>query len=364
MERDAIGLNQVIEFVKADVKKEKPAVESLGFGKHFTDYMFVMDYNEEEGWHQPRITPYAPLVLEPAAMVFHYSQSVFEGLKAYRAKDGRVLLFRPEKNVARMNVSCARLSIPQIDETIVLDAIKQLVELEKDWIPDGEGTSLYIRPFIIATEPSLGVHPAHEYKFMIILSPVGSYYGDQLKPVRIYVEDEYVRAVPGGVGFTKTGGNYAASLKAQEKAEELGYDQVLWLDGVERKYIEEVGSMNIFFKINGEVVTPKLNGSILGGVTRDSVIELLKYWNVPVKETKISIDEIYDAYQKGQLEEVFGTGTAAVISPVGELGWKDVAMQLPHAEAPDSIANRLYDALTGIQLGKTEDPLHWTVEIK
>ncbi|GER66297.1 branched-chain-amino-acid transaminase 1 [Weizmannia acidilactici] len=357
-------MNQVIELIKADVKKEKPAVESLGFGKHFTDYMFVMDYNDEDGWHHPRITPYAPLVLEPSAMVLHYGQAVFEGLKAYRAKDGRVLLFRPEKNVARLNMSCARLSIPQIDEDVVLDAIKQLVELEKDWIPNEEGTSLYIRPFIIATESSLGVHPAHEYKLMIILSPVGSYYGDQLKPVRIYVEDEYVRAVPGGVGFTKTAGNYAASLKAQEKAEQMGYDQVLWLDGVERKYIEEVGSMNIFFKINGEVVTPKLNGSILGGVTRDSVIQLLQYWNVPVREVRISIDEIYEAYQKGQLEEVFGTGTAAVISPVGELGWKDIIMELPNAEDPDTIAKRLYDALTGIQLGKTEDPLNWTLEIK
>ncbi|WP_018665307.1 branched-chain amino acid aminotransferase [Heyndrickxia acidiproducens] len=357
-------MNQVIELIKADVKKEKPAVESLGFGKHFTDYMFVMDYNDEKGWHQPRITPYAPLVLEPSAMVFHYAQAVFEGLKAYRTKDGRVLLFRPEKNVARLNTSCQRLSIPQIDEEVVLDAIKQLVEVEKDWVPDKEGTSLYIRPFIIATESSLGVHPAHEYKLMVILSPVGSYYGDQLKPVRIYVEDEYVRAVRGGVGFIKTAGNYAASLKAQEKAEERGYEQVLWLDGVERKYIEEVGSMNIFFKINGEVVTPKLNGSILGGITRDSVIELLKYWGVPVKEVKISIDEVYDAYQKGELEEVFGTGTAAVISPVGELGWKDITMKIAGADKEDSIANRLYNTLTGIQLGKQEDPLHWTVEVK
>ncbi|KHD86773.1 branched-chain amino acid aminotransferase [Heyndrickxia ginsengihumi] len=357
-------MNQVIELIKTDVKKEKPAANALGFGKHFTDYMFVMDYNQEDGWHHPRITPYAPLVLDPSVMVFHYGQAIFEGLKAYRTKDGRVLLFRPEKNVARLNLSCQRMSIPQIDEEIVLDAIKQLVEIEKDWIPNEEGTSLYIRPFIIATEPSLGVHPSREYKLMVILSPVGSYYSDQLKPVRIYVEDEYVRAVPGGVGFVKTSGNYAASLKAQEKAELLGYDQVLWLDGVERKYIEEVGSMNIFFKINGEVVTPKLNGSILGGITRDSVIELLKHWNIPVKEAKISIDEINQAFQKGELEEVFGTGTAAVISPVGELKWKDTTMNISKGNNGNTLANRIYEEITSIQLGKAEDPFNWTIEIK
>ncbi|MGE8203594.1 branched-chain amino acid aminotransferase [Heyndrickxia sp. NPDC080065] len=353
-------MNQVIELVKRKVKKEKPEVSELGFGKYYTDYMFSMDYQEGKGWHNAKITPYEPLSLDPSAMVFHYGQAVFEGLKAYKTKEGKVLLFRPEKNVARMNISCERISIPQVDEKMVLEAIEQLVDLERDWIPDQEGTSLYIRPFIIATEPCLGVRPSREYKFLVILSPVGSYYTDQLKPVKIYVDEEYVRAVPGGTGYVKTAGNYAASLRAQEKAEELGYEQVLWLDGIERKYIEEVGSMNIFFKINGEVVTPQLNGSILGGVTRDSVIQLLQYWGVPVREAQISIDEIYDAYIKGHLEEVFGTGTAAVISPVGELNWKNISMKV---NGTGELSARIYETITNIQLGKEKDSFNWIMEI-
>jgi len=356
-------MNQVIEFIKSDRLKEKPDLESLGFGKHFTDHMFILDYNKEQGWHSPRIVPFEPLVLSPSAMVFHYGQAIFEGLKAYKTNDGRTLLFRPDKNIERLNRSCERMCIPPIAPDLVLEAIVRLVEVERDWIPNKEGTSLYIRPFIIATEPYLGVRPASEYKFMIILSPVGAYYsGRQLVPVKIYVEDEYVRAVPGGVGHVKTSGNYAASLYAQKKAEELGYDQVLWLDGKENKYVEEVGSMNIFFKINGEVYTPKLNGSILSGITRDSVIQLVKDWGVPVHEERISIEDIFNAYKNGELEEVFGTGTAAVISPVGELKWNEHKMLLNNSETGE-FSKKLYETITNIQYGKAEDKFGWTKEV-
>ncbi|MBM7643947.1 branched-chain amino acid aminotransferase [Scopulibacillus daqui] len=355
-------MNQVIELVKTNEKKSKPSVGSLGFGKYFTDYMFVMDYTKDKGWHGPKITPYEPLVLEPSSMVFHYGQAIFEGLKAYKTKEGKVLLFRPDKNIRRLNLSCERISIPPLDEDVVLEAIKQLVDLEKDWIPDEEGTSLYIRPFIIATEPYLGVRPSEQYKLMVILSPVGSYYSGQLTPTKIYVEDKYVRAVPGGVGYVKTSGNYAASLKAQEEAEEQGYDQVLWLDAIEKKYIEEVGSMNIFFKVKGEVITPELNGSILGGITRDSVIQLLKHWGIPVREERISVEDVFNAYHNGELEEVFGAGTAAVISPVGELKWKDEHIIVNGNQIGD-LSMRLYEAITNIQLGKEEDILNWTVEL-
>ncbi|KEK17132.1 branched-chain amino acid aminotransferase [Bacillus manliponensis] len=355
-------MNQTIEFIRSTTRKDKPGVSSLGFGNYFTDHMFVMDYDETNGWHSPRITPYEPLVLDPGAAVFHYGQAVFEGLKAYETSDERILLFRPKSNIERFNISNERIGIPPLDEELMLEALKQLIEIEKDWIPEGEGTSLYIRPFVIATEPCLGVRPSKQYKFMIILSPVGSYYGEQLKAVKIYVESEYVRAVKGGVGFAKTAGNYAASLQPQIKAEKLGYDQVLWLDAVEKKYVEEVGSMNIFFKINGEIVTPKLNGSILGGVTRDSVVELLQHWGVPVREEKISIAEVYEAYQKGELEEVFGTGTAAVIAPVGELSWNGEKITINNFEIGE-LSQKIYDAMTAIQNGKETDPFGWTVEV-
>ena len=311
-----------IKIVKTTTPKEKPAANALGFGKYFTDHMFVMDYSVEKGWHDARIIPYGPFEFEPSCMVFHYGQSIFEGLKAYKGADGGVLLYRPYENMKRMNRSNDRLCIPQIDEDFAVDAIRQLVLLDKDWIPEGEGTSLYIRPFVFGTDNALGVHPSHTYKFIVILSPVGSYYAGGLSPVKIWVESEYVRAVRGGIGAAKTAGNYAASLKAQEVAEKKGYSQVLWLDGVEQKYVEEVGAMNIFFKIGGEVVTPVLNGSILGGITRDSVIEVLRGSGYKVTERKISIDEVHEAYKNGKLEEVFGTGTAAVISPVGELCYK------------------------------------------
>ncbi|MEC1622299.1 branched-chain amino acid aminotransferase [Bacillus mojavensis] len=355
-------MNKLIEREKITSKKEKPDPSSLGFGKYFTDYMFVMDYEEEKGWHHPRLTPYAPIMLDPSSSVFHYGQAVFEGLKAYRTEDGRVLLFRPEQNIKRLNRSCQRMSMPPVDEELVLEALTQLVELEKEWVPREKGTSLYIRPFVIATEPSLGVKASKNYTFMIVLSPVGSYYGDQLQPINIYVEDEFVRAVNGGVGNAKTSGNYAASLQAQQKANELGYDQVLWLDAIEKKYAEEVGSMNIFFVINGEVVTPALSGSILSGITRASAIELIRSWGIPVREEKISIDDIYAASARGELTEVFGTGTAAVVTPVGELNIHGRTMIVNDRQIGE-ISKKLYQTITDIQLGKVKDPFHWTVEV-
>ena len=355
-------MKQEISFIQREELKAKPDTASLGFGKYFSDYMFEMDYHSDLGWFNPRITPYAPLTLEPSAMVFHYGQAIFEGMKAYKTKDGSIQLFRPEKNMKRFNESCDRLCIPQIDEEFLLEGIKQLITTEKEWVPDGEGTSLYIRPFIFSTEAYLGVRPANQYKLLVILSPSGAYYGSQLSPVKIYVEEQYVRAVIGGVGHVKTAGNYAASLKAQKKADAGGYAQILWLDAKENKYVEEVGSMNIFFKINGEVVTPKLNGSILPGVTRDSVIELLKYWNIPVREERISIEEVFAAHKRGELEEVFGAGTAAVISPVGELTWKDQSITI-NDNRIGQLSQDIYDEMTGIQLGKKEDPFNWTVKV-
>lgn len=354
--------NLEIKIVNSETKKEKLPADQLVFGKTFTDHMFVMDYTEGQGWHDPQVIPYQPLTIEPSCMVFHYGQSVFEGMKAYLSKEGKILLFRPQKNFERMNKSNDRLCIPQIDEEFALEALKKLIEVDQDWIPTAEGTSLYIRPFIIATDESLGVHPSHTYKFIIIMSPVGSYYAEGINPVKIYVEDEYVRAAPGGTGKAKTGGNYASSLKGQAVAEEKGYSQVLWLDAVEKKYIEEVGSMNIFFKINGEVHTPALNESILEGVTRNSAIQLLKHWGVPVVERKISVEDLWDAYVAGQFEEAFGTGTAAVISPVGELFWNEHKMVLNNNQTGE-IAQKLYDTITGIQAGKVEDPFGWTVEV-
>ena len=344
--------------------KAKPTDETkLGFGSIFTDHMFVMNYDEGQGWHDARIVPYGPIELDPSAMCLHYGQTVFEGMKAYRAKDGRVLLFRPEKNMARLNVSNERLCIPKIDEAFAFKCIEKLVSIEKDWIPTAEGTSLYIRPFIFATDAHVGVHPGKHLMFMVICSPVGAYYPEGLNPVKIYVESKYVRAVRGGMGYAKTGGNYAASLKAQDEAEEQKYTQVLWLDGVERKYVEEVGTMNVFFVIGDEVVTPALQGSILPGVTRMSAIEILKSWGLNVSERPIEIQEIYDAYQNGQLKEAFGTGTAAVISPIGQLKWDDHVMEINNGKIGE-ISQRLYDTLTGIQWGNIEDTMHWTVEVK
>jgi len=351
-----------INITKTTAPKAKPPVDSLGFGKHFTDHMFIMDYAEGKGWHDPRIVPYGPIPMDPSCAVLHYGQAVFEGLKAYKGENGQILLFRPYNNMNRINESNERLCIPQIDVDFAVEAIKTLVDLDQSWIPEGKGTALYIRPFIFATDPFLGVHPAATYKFIVILSPVGAYYAEGLNPVKIYVEDEYVRAVRGGMGFSKTAGNYAASLKAQEEAEKKGYTQVLWLDGVERKYIEEVGAMNIFFKIDGKVVTPALNGSILAGITRNSCLEVLNSMGIEAKEARISIQEVYEAYENGKLEEVFGTGTAAVISPVGELCWAGKKMIINNGEI-GPVSQKLYDTITGIQSGKIEDKFGYTVTL-
>ena len=355
---------QEITIERTQHPKQKPTDQTrLGFGNYYTDHMFLMNYDEGKGWHDPRIVPYGPIELDPAAMCLHYGQEVFEGLMAYRTEDGRILLFRPERNMARLNSSNERLCIPAIDEAFAVEAIKKLVSVDQDWIPTAEGTSLYIRPFIFATEAQVGVHPAQELLFAIILSPVGAYYPEGLNPVKIYVEDKYVRAVRGGMGYTKTGGNYAASLKAQDEAEKVGYTQVLWLDGVERKYIEEVGTMNVFFVIDDEIVTPELQGSILPGVTRMSCIELLKKQGYKVSERRLSIEEVAEAADAGKLKEAFGSGTAAVISPIGELKWDEKVMTINNGEI-GTISQHLYDTLTGIQWGKLPDPYGWTVEVK
>ncbi len=352
-----------LEFVKRDVLKEKPKDETkLGFGQIFTDYMLMMK-RDKNGWQSAKIEPYGDLSLSPAALVFHYAQEVFEGMKAYRTDDGRVLMFRPWDNIARLQSSAARLCMAPIDEEFVLNAIYELVKIEKDWIPTSPGTSLYIRPTYIGVDPFVGVRAADEYMLYVILSPVGAYYASGLAPVSIYVESKYVRAVKGGTGHFKTGGNYAASLLAGEEAHQKGYAQVLWLDGKENKYVEEVGSMNIFFKIDGEVITPPLEGSILPGITRASVIQLCNDMGYPVNERKLSIQEIEEASKNGKLEEVWGTGTAAVVSPVKELFWN--GDRIPVADGSmGQLTQKLYDTLTGIQYGRIEDKYGWTIELK
>lgn len=344
--------------------QQKPTDSSkLGFGTIFTDHMFMMNYDEGEGWHDARIVPFKSITLSPAAMCLHYGQCVFEGMKAYRGVDGRILLFRPDKNMARLNSSNDRLCIPLIDEEFSEKAIEKLVSIEKDWIPSAADTSLYIRPFIIGIDPHIGVHPAQHLLFIVLCSPVGAYYPEGLNPVKIYVETNYVRAVKGGMGYTKTAGNYASSLKAQDEAEKQDYTQVLWLDGVERKYIEEVGTMNVFFVIGDEIITPCLQGSILPGITRMSSIDLLKLWGLNIVERKISIDELAAASADGSLKEAFGTGTAAVISPIGHLKWGDDIMIINQGKI-GPVSQRLYDTLTGIQWGKIKDTFGWTVEVK
>ncbi|MBQ5439157.1 MAG: branched-chain amino acid aminotransferase [Clostridia bacterium] len=352
-----------IKITKTTSPKEKPAADQpLGFGKIFTDHMFIMDYTEGKGWHDPRIVPFQNISLSPAAMVYHYGQEMFEGLKAYKGDNDEVYLFRPDMNAKRTNKSNERLCIPELPEEDFVQAVKAVVDIDRDWIPTTPGTSLYVRPFIIATDEFLGVAPSKTYMFMIILAPSGAYYESGLAPVGIWIEDEYVRAVRGGMGFAKTGGNYAASLIGQVKAHNDDYSQVLWLDGVERKYIEEVGSMNIFFKIDGKVVTPMLNGSILPGITRDSTITLCKSWGYDVEERRISVDELLEAQKNGKLEEVFGTGTAAVISPVGKLRYVDDVMLINNGEI-GPLSQKLYDTMTGIQYGKLEDKFGWRVQL-
>jgi branched-chain amino acid aminotransferase len=352
-------MTEPIRITKAAALKRKPKDGELGFGQIFTDHMFLANFQEEKGWYDWRVEPYGAIPLDPAAAVLHYAQAIFDGAKAFRGVDGKIRLFRPAKHVERMNVSARRLCIPPLDPEMALQSIKTLVDLERDWVPRTVGTSLYVRPTIVATEPFLGVRPAKQYLYFVILSPVGAYYPEGMAPVKIRVEEKYVRAVEGGTGGAKTAGNYAASLLAGEEAKHQGYTQVLYLDGVHRKFLDEVGTMNIMVKIGDEVVTPPL-GTILPGVTRDSVLTLLRDWGVRVSERQISIDEVAAAHRQGTLQEVFGTGTAAVISPVGELAYKGEKMTIGGGRI-GPLTQRLYDAIVGVQYGQAADPHNWTM---
>jgi branched-chain amino acid aminotransferase len=356
-------MSSAIAVTRTDRPKPRPRDEELGFGRFFTDHMFLMDATVENGWQNPRIVPYAPLMLDPATLVLHYSQTVFEGLKAYCSPRDTVLLFRPEMNAARFNRSAARLCIPPLPEDLFLAALKTLLSIERDWVPRAPGTSLYIRPVIIATEVTLEVRASRTFCFFIILSPVGAYYAQGFRPVKILVEDQYVRAVRGGTGAAKTGGNYAGSLLAGETARQQGFAQVLWLDGVEQRYIEEVGSMNIAFVIDDEVITPPLSGTILEGVTRDTVLYLLRDWGRRVVERSITVGEVLTAARHARLREIFGMGTAAVISPVSELSYQSKHIALNDGQA-GPLAQRLYDEIAAIQRGTAPDPCGWMVEVE
>jgi len=344
------------------LKTPPASMSGVVFGTVFSDHMFCMDWEDGKGWHNAEIKPYAPLILEPSSMVLHYAQMAFEGLKAYRTDSGEHVLFRPRENFKRMNRTAQRMCLPELDVEEVLSALKQILRLDSGWVPHESGTSLYIRPTLVATEEAIGLKVSSKYLFFIILSPVGPYFSQGFNPVKIMVSDKYVRAVPGGVGFAKTGGNYAASNLAEKEAKELGYTQVLWLDAVERRYIEEVGAMNIIFVINDEIVTPQLTGSILPGITRMSVLELGKHWGLKVTERRISIDEVLNGLKDGSVTEVFGAGTAAVISPVGVLSYKEEEYQVGNGET-GPFANRFYEHLTGIQYGKEADPFGWVESI-
>ncbi len=356
-------MSEPIRVTRAATKKRKPKDSDLSFGTVFTDHMFVLDFQEEKGWYDPRIEPYGPFSLDPACAVLHYAQAIFDGLKAFRGTDGKVRLFRPQKHIERLNNSARRMCIPPVDPELALRGLVELVRLEKDWVPSTVGTSLYIRPTIIASEPFLGVRPAKSYIYYVILSPVSAYYPEGMNPVKILVVDKYVRAVEGGVGAAKTGVNYASSLYAAEEAKHLGFTQVLWLDGRERKYLDEVGTMNIMLKLGDEVVTPSLgHGTILPGVTRDSALTLMREWGLRVSERQISIDEVARAAHAGTLEEVWGTGTAAVISPVGELAYKGERIVINQGKI-GALTQKLYDAIVGIQYATAPDPHGWTVEV-
>jgi branched-chain amino acid aminotransferase len=331
---------------------------TLGFGRHFADRMLVADWNESNGWHDVRIVPYGPFTLEPSAAVFHYGQEAFEGLKAYRREGDVVALFRPEMNLARLNRSAMRLALPEVPAELFLQGLEKLVRLERDWVPAAEGTSLYIRPVLIATEAALGVRPAQEYRFFIILSPVGAYYASGFKPVRILVEDRLVRAAPGGTGEAKTGGNYAASLIAGREAAKRGFNQVLWLDAIQHRFVEEVGAMNIFFVIDGRLVTPSLSGSFLDGITRDSIMKLAPTLGLTVEERPVAIDDLMAGIRNGRVLEVFGSGTAAVVSPVGALCYQDELVMIGDG-AVGRVTQQMYETLTGIQYGRLPDRFGW-----
>ena len=353
---------QEIRIEKAKTLKQKPDFSKLGFGKFFTDHMFVMEYSDGKGWHDARIVPFDYIPIHPASTVLHYGAEIFEGMKAYKTADG-YQMFRPLENIRRMNDSAERLCLPVLEEEFTLKALETLITLDYEWIPDQPGTSLYIRPFMFGNDESLGVHAVHNATFVIILSPVGSYYAEGLNPVKICIESEDVRAVRGGTGYAKCGGNYAASLRAGKRAESKGFTQVLWLDGVERKYIEEVGAMNVMFKIGDEIVTPELTGSVLPGITRKSCLEILKEWGYKVSERLISVDELLEAAKNGTLDEAWGTGTAAVVSPIGHLFYKDVDYEVSNNQI-GKLTQKLYDELTGIQWGKNPDVRGWCYKVK
>ena len=355
-------MSDAIRITKTAQKKDKPKDKDLAFGTDFTDHMFVVNFEDEKGWYDPRVEPYGPLALDPATAVLHYGQGLFEGLKAFRGTDGTIRLFRPDKHVARLNRTAEKMCIPALDPDLVMKSFTTLVDIDRDWVPSTVGTSLYIRPTIIASEAFLGVRPAKEYLYFVILSPVGAYYPEGMAPVKIKVIDNYVRAVVGGLGEAKTSANYAASLHAAEDAKHEGFTQVLWLDGVHRKYIEEVGTMNIMLKIGDEIITPPLAGTILAGVTRDSVLALTREWGLRVSERPITIDEVVTAAHKGTLQEVWGTGTAAVISPVGELSYKGERIVV-NGGGIGTLTQRLYDTIVGIQYGTTPDTRGWTVTL-
>ncbi len=352
-------LDLEIKIIKNENPKEKPADEStLGFGKFFSDHMFIVEYTEGIGWHDARIQPYGPLLIDPASPVLHYSKEIFEGLKAYRRADGGIQMFRPIENARRMNRSAERMVMPTLDEEFQVKAMKMLVEVEQDWVPKRDGTSLYLRPTMISHGAELGVHPAKKYLYYIICSPAGSYYKNGMAPVKIHIEDSYVRAVKGGTGEAKTGGNYSASLKAAAEAAKKGFDQVLWLDGRENKYVEEVGAMNMMFVIDGKLITAPTGGSILPGITRKSVLRIAKDMGMEVEERRVSVQELFDAYREGKLTEAFGTGTAAVISPVGILEYRGDQIKLSDGEIGE-VSMGIYNNLTAIQWGKKEDVYGW-----
>jgi branched-chain amino acid aminotransferase len=353
--------NYSISVQKSQNLKPRPPADSLGFGRYFTDHMFVASYSKEKGWHSAQVKEYGPLLMDPGASVLHYGQALFEGMKAFRQENGTVVLFRPEFNWERLVEGAERLCMVAPPKELFLAGIRALVDADQDWIPRQKGCSLYIRPTLIGTEAFLGVRPAEEYMFFVILSPVSSYYGEGTKPIRIWVEEEFIRAAPGGLGATKAAANYAASLKAAQEAKKKSYAQVLWLD-VNREYVEEVGTMNVFFVFENEIVTPALGGTILGGGTRDSVIQLLKSWNKPIVERKIKLQEVRDAAANKSLKEMFGTGTAAVISPVGQLSAKNWSIDINNNET-GPVAARLYDELSSLQSGMKPDPFHWLYKI-
>ncbi|MBO7297802.1 MAG: branched-chain amino acid aminotransferase [Clostridia bacterium] len=351
-----------IKITKTTSPSTMPSEDKLGFGRVFTDHMFIMDYEEGKGWHNARIEPFGRISLHPASTVLHYGAEIFEGLKAYRRADGGVQLFRPMENIKRMNNSAERMSLPLVDEQDALEILTAFVQLEERFVPKSFGTSLYLRPFIFGNDEHLGVHAVSRATFMLIASPSGSYYAEGINPVKIMIESEDVRTVRGGTGYAKCGGNYAASTRAGERAAKKGYSQVLWLDGVERKYIEEVGAMNVMFKIDGEIVTPKLTGSILPGITRKSCIEVLKKLGYTVSERLLSVDELVEAMKAGKLEEAWGCGTAAVVSPIGKLAYGEDEYEINGGKIGE-VTQKLYDILTGIQWGKLPDEFGWVYKI-